>query len=232
MKTIGIIGAMREEIAPILSALKCEFNTIESGNNTYYTIEYNGYNLIIAYSKIGKVHSTITCTTMILRFNVDCIIFTGVAGSLSSDIKVGDLVLATSLCQYDVDITSFGHPLGFIPDSAIYFDTSCVLNDLARCVAKTNNLDLKEGIIASGDTFISDTQKKQWIVNNFNAIAVEMEGASIAVSASAFNIPFCVIRSISDDASGDACISFDDFLLESASRSASFVLSMIDIFPR
>ena len=188
MKTIGIIGAMREEIAPILGALKCEFNTIESGNNTYYIAEYDDYNLVIAYSKIGKIHSTITCSTMILRFNADYIIFTGVAGSLSNDIKVGDLVLATSLCQYDVDITSFGHPLGFIPDSRVYFNTSSLLNDLARCVAKTNNLDLKEGIIASGDTFISNTQKKQWIVDNFGAVAVEMEGASIAVTLSLIHI--------------------------------------------
>ncbi len=227
MKTIALIGAMKEEVAPFLAYFK-EYETITIGKNLYYKVVYKNHNIIIAYSKIGKIHASLTCATMILHFNVDYIIFTGVAGSLSSDLKIGDIVLATSICQYDVDISAFGHPLGFIPESSIYINTSETLNNIAKKIAKSQNITLKEGIIASGDIFISDNNKKQWIVDNFNACAVEMEGASIAVVASLLDKPFCIIRSISDSADNNANISFDEFLINSAYKSADFVLKMIN----
>ncbi|RAX54087.1 5'-methylthioadenosine/S-adenosylhomocysteine nucleosidase [Helicobacter sp. 16-1353] len=227
MKTIAIIGAMQEEITPLLAYFK-DYDTKNIGGNSYYIANYKNYKIIIAYSKIGKIHAALTCSSMILCFNADYIIFTGVAGGLSSDLKIGDIVLATSLCQYDVDITAFGHPLGFIPESSVYINTNKILNDIAKQVAKDKNIPLKDGIIASGDTFVSNRDKKQWIIENFNACAVEMEGASIAVVSNLLNIPFCVIRSISDSADDNADINFDEFLSTSAIKSASFVLSMVD----
>lgn len=227
MKTIAIIGAMNEEIAPLLDFFK-NHETINIGGNSYYKTIYKNYNIIIAYSKIGKIHASITCSTMILHFKADYIIFSGVAGGLSNDLKIGDIVLATSLCQYDVDITAFGHPLGFIPESNVFIETNKILNNIAKKTAKNKNIELKEGIIASGDTFISDKTKKQWIMDNFNACAVEMEGASIAVVSNLFNIPSCIIRSISDSADDNANISFDEFLLIAATKSASFIIAMID----
>ncbi|RDU63176.1 5'-methylthioadenosine/adenosylhomocysteine nucleosidase [Helicobacter sp. MIT 14-3879] len=226
-KIIAIIGAMKEEITPILEYFK-KYETISLGENTYYKLEYQNSIIIIAYSKIGKIHSALTCSTMILHFNANYVIFSGVAGGLREDLKVGDIILATSLCQYDVDITAFGHKLGFIPESKIYINTNESLNCIAKKVAKKQNINLKYGIIASGDSFVFDNAKKQWIIDNFNASAVEMEGASIAVVSSLCDIPFCIIRSISDSADNNANISFDEFLLESASRSAKFVISMVD----
>lgn len=228
MKTIAIIGAMREEITPLLEIIG-EYESIDCAKNAYYKTTYNGYNLVIAYSKIGKIHAAITASTMILKFNADYILFTGVAGGISSELKVGDLVLAKSVCQYDVDITAFGHPLGFIPESSIYINSSDILNSIARKVAIKNNIQLKEGIIASGDSFVSSSEKKKWILNNFNALAVEMEGISIAMSANLFNIPFCIIRSISDAADENADINFDQFLVDSAKRSAQFIIGMLDL---
>lgn len=227
METIAIIGAMREEITPLLEHFKT-YDTKNIGGNSYYIANYKNYKIVIAYSKIGKIHAALTCSSMILHFNANYIIFTGVAGALSDDLKIGDIVLATSLCQYDVDITAFGHPFGFIPESSVYINTNTMLNNIAKKVAKNKNISLKEGIIASGDTFVSDANKKQWIIDNFNACAVEMEGSSIAVVSSLLNIPFCVIRSISDSADDNADISFDEFLSTSAIKSASFVLSIID----
>ena len=165
---------------------------------------------------------------MALHFYTDCIIFTGVAGGLSSDLKVGDIILASSLCQYDVDISAFGHPLGFIPESELYVHTDSNLNEIAKKAAMKQNIKLKYGIIASGDSFISNAQKKQWIIDKFDACAVEMEGASIAVVSSLLNIPFCIIRAISDSADDNADISFDEFLADSAKRSAAFIISMLD----
>ena len=227
MKTIGIIGAMREEITPLLEFFK-EYEEIKIGGNSFYKTTYKNHNIIIAYSKIGKIHAALTCSTIALYFNADSIIFTGVAGGLSSDLKVGDIVLASSLCQYDVDISAFGHPLGFIPESKIYIDTDKNLNEIAKKAALKQHITLKYGIIASGDSFISNATKKQWIIEQFSACAVEMEGASIAVVSSLLDIPFCVIRAISDSADDNADISFDEFLLDSAKKSASFIISMLD----
>lgn len=227
MKTIAIIGAMREEITPLLEYFK-DYESVNIGENIYYKLNYNNHQIIIAYSKIGKIHATLTCSTMILYFKADYIIFSGVAGGLRTDLKVGDTILATSLCQYDVDISAFGHPLGFIPESRIYFDTNEDLNNIAREVAKLQGITLKEGIIASGDSFVFSKEKKQWIIDNFKADVVEMEGISIAVVASLLNVPFCIIRSISDSADDNANISFDEFLDEAAKRSAKFVLAMLD----
>lgn len=224
---IGIIGAMQEEITPLLKMFK-DYKTHQQAGNTFYEIDYKDSKIFIAYSKIGKVHASITATTLITSFKCEKIIFSGVAGGLNPNLKVGDLMLATQLCQHDVDITAFGHPLGFIPESSVYVVTDDALNTLAREIAKKHNISLKEGIIASGDQFIHDADKKNWLVNHFQADAVEMEGAAVGVVCNLFKVPFCIFRSISDSADGEADVSFDTFLQQAADTSALFVKEMID----
>lgn len=227
MIKIGIIGAMEEEITPIL-ALFPQAQEIALGGNVFYHIAYKGAEIYVAYSKIGKVHSAITASTMILRFGCEKVIFCGVAGGLDTDLAVGDLLLGSKLCQHDVDISAFGHPLGFIPESRVFIETDENLNATARQVALESNITLKEGIIASGDAFIHSKEKKQWIIENFGAAAVEMEGASVAVVCDSFKVPCCILRSISDSADGAADVSFDEFLESSARIGANFVKQMID----
>lgn len=224
---LGIIGAMVEEITPLLEKFG-DYKKIQMGGNTYYEITQGTHKIFIAYSKIGKVHAALTASTMILHFQCEKIIFSGVAGGLNADLKVGDLLLAEKLCQHDVDITAFGHPLGFIPESKVYIEADKNLNALAKQVAKAQGIDLRQGIIASGDAFIADSEKKQWIISNFKADAVEMEGASVAVVCDLLQVPFCILRSISDSADGSADVSFDEFLESSAKRSAEFVLKMCE----
>lgn len=228
---LAILSAMREEITPIIAKFEERGIAVAKsrvGGNDYYEVDYKGHSLVLAYSKIGKVHSSITATTMILRFKVEALIFSGVAGALASDLRVCDMLLATRLCQHDVDITAFGHPLGFIPESAIYMESDPRLNEIARKVAKDSGIELKEGVIASGDEFIADAAKKERIIENFGAACVEMEGASVGVACTAFGVPFCVLRSISDSADGEADMSFDEFLESSAKASGEFVFKMID----
>lgn len=227
MIKIGIIGAMEEEITPIL-ALFPQAQEIALGGNVFYHIAYKGAEIYVAYSKIGKVHSAITASTMILRFGCEKVIFCGVAGGLQEDLAVGDLLLGSKLCQHDVDISAFGHPLGFIPESRVFIETDENLNAIARQVALESNITLKEGIIASGDAFIHSKEKKQWIIENFGAATVEMEGASVAVVCDSFKVPCCILRSISDSADGAADVSFDEFLDSSARIGANFVKQMID----
>lgn len=224
--TVGVMGAMREEISPILEGLgKIKEHVI--GNNTYYETDSIGENgrikVFIAYSKIGKVHASITAAVLINVFNCQKIIFSGVAGALRDDLQVGDLVLATKLCQHDVDISAFGHPLGFIPESSLYVETDYKLNHLAIQIAQNNNINLKQGVIASGDQFIHDVKKRRFLSKQFNADLVEMEGAAVAVVCQNLNIPFCIFRSVSDNADGNADMSFDQFLIISSKKSAQFI---------
>ena len=225
--TIGIMGAMSEEITPLLEMYD-EYENIEIGGNVYYKISYKNAQIISAYSKLGKVHAAITASVMILKFGCEKIIFSGVAGGLNKDLKVGDLLLATSLCQHDVDITAFGHALGFIPEGKLFYTSDATLCHLAKEVAKTMDITIREGIVASGDQFIASKTHKDSIAKEFHAIAVEMEGASVACVCDNFKIPFCVFRSISDSADGNANVSFDEFLESSARISADFVSRLVD----
>lgn len=225
--TIGILGAMQEEISPLLEHYKT-YETIAFGGNTFYKVSLSNKTLIIACSRIGKVHSSLSAATMILYFGCNKIIFNGVAGGINPSYKIGDLVIGEKLCQHDVDITIFGHPFGYFSDSKIFTQTDETLNELAKEVAKDLNITIHQGTIATGDQFISNKEKKEWIKNEFNADAIEMEGASVAVVCDNLNTPLCVIRAISDNAGDEALISYEEFLEHSAKQSASLVIKMIE----
>ena len=224
---IAILGAMQEEIEPLLEIIQ-DYKITDYANNKYYEAKYNGIEIVIAYSKIGKVYASLTATILLEKFKCDRLIFTGVAGGINKNLKIGDLILADSLCQHDVDITAFGHKYGFIPESKDRFiSTDKNLNSLAMEVANENNIKLINGVIATGDQFIASEDRKNWIENEFKADALEMEGASVAVICDAYKIPFLILRAISDTANDDAGIDFDEFLKSSAKTSALFITSLI-----
>jgi adenosylhomocysteine/aminodeoxyfutalosine nucleosidase len=224
---IAIMGAMPEEIAPILEKLGT-YRTTQYAKNNYYEASYKGVDLVIAYSKIGKVFSTLTATTMIEHFGAEKLLFSGVAGAISPALKVGDLVVATKLSQHDLDITAFGHPFGYVPEGSVYVEADKELIALSKIVAHEMNKNVKEGVIATGDQFVANEERKNWIGTAFNADALEMEGASVAVVCDALNVPFFILRAISDAADMDASFSFDEFLQTSAQESAAFVMKMVD----
>jgi adenosylhomocysteine/aminodeoxyfutalosine nucleosidase len=225
---IGIMGAMREEIEPILGLVNEIDREIDYGNNKYYQAKYNNYELIIAYSKIGKVNSALTAATMIEKFKIDLLLFSGVAGAINENLKIGDLIIATKLCQHDLDITAFGHPYGYVPESKVFVESDEKLNQIAKKVAKKLKIKLLEGVIATGDQFIADSAKKEWIRKTFDADALEMEGASVGFVCDALNIPFFILRAISDSADMDAGFDFDKFLEGSAKNSAKFLIEMLE----
>jgi len=224
---LAIMGAMPEEIAPILEKLG-EYKTTKYAGNSYYEASYHGVNLVIAYSKIGKVFSTLTATTMCEHFGAEKLLFSGVAGAISPKLKVGDLVVATKLAQHDLDITAFGHPFGYVPEGAVFVETDAELRTIAYEVAKEMDKSLLEGIIATGDQFVANEERKNWIGETFQADALEMEGGSVAVVCNALDVPFFILRAISDAADMDASFSFDEFLETSAVESAEFVMKMVD----
>ncbi|EAI9065692.1 5'-methylthioadenosine/adenosylhomocysteine nucleosidase [Campylobacter lari] len=224
---IAILGAMPEEVTPLLETLK-EYQAIKHANNTYYLAKYKNHELIIAYSKIGKVNSTLSATIMIEKFKAELLLFTGVAGAFNPSLEIGDLIYATKLAQYDLDITAFGHPLGYVPGNEIFIKTDDKLNNLAIEVAKELGVKLQSGIIATGDEFICDENKKAKIREIFNADACEMEGASVALVCDALKIPCLILRSMSDKAGEKAEFDFDEFVEKSAKISANFVLKICE----
>jgi adenosylhomocysteine/aminodeoxyfutalosine nucleosidase len=225
---IAILGAMEEEIEPLLSHFG-EYETIEYAENKFYKANYKGLELVVAYSKIGKVFATMTTSILIEKFKCEKLLFSGVAGGINPELKIGDLIIGTGLCQHDLDITEFGHPHGYVPGGEV-----CTLADeslvaIAKDVAESKSIPVKTGIIATGDQFVACNDKKCFIQEKFEADALEMEGAAVAVTCKTLGVPFFVLRAISDTADMDAGFSFDEFLKSSAKNSADFIVSMLDV---
>lgn len=227
MTKLAIMGAMEEEIEPLLAYFD-KVNVVEFANNKYYEVNYKGLDIVIAYSKIGKVFASLTATTMIEKFSCDTLLFSGVAGAINPNLHIGDLIIADKLCQHDLDITAFGHPNGFVPGGKVFVETTKFLRDIAKKVATQNNLKVIEGTIATGDQFVHSTERKDFIQSSFKADALEMEGASVAVVCDALNIPFFILRAISDSADMDAGFDFDEFLKSSAKNSADYLIQIVE----
>ena len=227
MTKLAIMGAMEEEIEPLLAHFD-NVNVVEFANNKYYEVNYKGLDIVVAYSKIGKVFASLTATTMIEKFGCDTLLFSGVAGGINPELKIGDLIIADKLCQHDLDITAFGHPNGFVPGGKVFVETTEALRDIAKKVATENNLKVIEGTIATGDQFVHSTERKDFIQTTFNADALEMEGASVAVVCDALNVPFFILRAISDTADMDAGFDFDEFLKSSAKNSADYLIKIVN----
>ena len=226
-KRIAIMGAMPEEIEPLIAKLE-DVSTTLYADNTYYEGRYNGQEVVVAYSKIGKVFASLTATLLLEKFGCDMLLFSGVAGAISEDLKIGDLIIADGLSQHDLDITAFGHPFGYVPEGEVCIPTDPTLRQIAKDVASQKGISLKEGIIATGDQFVADAKRKEWIGKTFGADALEMEGAAVAVVCHALRVPFFILRAISDSADMDASFNFDEFLESSAKVSADFILSMVE----
>lgn len=227
MRKIAIMGAMPEEVAPLLEKVE-NVVKVEYANNTYYEASYKGKELVIAYSKIGKVFSSLTASTLLEKFKCDTLLFSGVAGAINPALKIGDLIIADKLCQHDLDISIFGHDFGFVPEGSKFVETDENLRTIAKEVAKESGLSLIEGTIATGDQFVASNERKEFISKNFEADALEMEGASVAVVCDALGVPFFILRAISDTANDDAEMDFDAFMISSAKISANFILDMVE----
>ena len=224
---IAIMGAMPEEIAPILEHLE-DVQKVEYAKNTYYKAKYKEIEVVVAYSKIGKVFSTLTAATMLQMFACDILLFTGVAGAVNPELKIGDLIVANKLAQHDLDITIFGHPHGYVPEGSVYIEADKDLIALSKIVASEMKIEVKEGIIATGDQFIASQERKGFICDVFKADALEMEGASVAVVCDALGVPFFILRAISDSADMDAGFNFEEFVESSAKVSAAFLMKMVE----
>lgn len=228
---IGIIGAMTEEIIE----LKKEITFIEEktiGNSTFYLGKLLDKNIILVESGIGKVNAAISTTLLINEFKVNKIIFTGVAGCTNNALNIGDIVISTELIEHDFDTTAFGDKFGHIPRMATStFKADKSLVEIATIASKKTigNSETNTGIIVSGDQFIASPDKISWLREYFNSECVEMEGAAVAHVCFSLNIPFVIIRSISDKADKSANIDFKTFVELAAKNSKNIVLEMLKL---
>ncbi len=230
MKTIGIIGAMEVEVAILKEKNGRCTNYKKKASMDFYEGILAGKKVVVVRSGIGKVNAGICAQILADVFSVDAIINTGIAGSLNKNINIGDIVLSTDVVQHDMDATGFGYRKGQIPQMPVFFfNADDNLRRLAAEVCKEVNPDIQvfEGRIASGDQFVCDQDVKNRIVSEFSAYATEMEGAAIGQAAYLNEIPFLVVRAISDKADGSAQMDYSEFEKAAVDHSVRLTLNML-----
>lgn len=226
--SIGIIVAMEEELEIILEIMEKE-KTETRANMKFHKGKIEGKEIIAVICGIGKVNSAVCTQILISEFNATQIINVGIAGGIGKDIVPGDVVIGDSLVQHDVDATAFGDVVGQIPRLDTFdFKADESLVELAKkSTEKSVNHKSYVGRIVTGDQFVADINKIKWLSNEFNALACEMEGASIAQTCYLNNIPFVVIRSISDNANTGAHMDFEKFKYLAVKNSSNIIKNMI-----
>ncbi len=238
---IGIISAMQEEIQALLDELK-DVSTTKKGMRTYYSGTLFNKKVVLVFSRWGKVASAVTTTQLINDFNVDEIIFTGVAGGIIEELNIGDIVIGNNMYQHDLNASPFYEKLE-IPilkkkflkttDASKLKEATQLFLDTYYNYIKVNDAKLFSisnpkvifGDIASGDQFISSLKKIKKLNKLIpSATCVEMEGAAVAQVCFEYEIPFSIIRIISDKANDNATIDFPRFANSIASNYALGIL--------
>lgn len=219
---IGIIFAMEEELNALKGYLNID-NEFNLFNLKFYEASIGNVKCILVQSGIGKVNAARTTQVLIDNMKVDYIFNIGVAGGIDSSLNVGDVVVGTKLVQHDFDITAFNHEKGYIPDLGKYISCDEYLIKLVKEI----DSNILPGVIASGDIFCTDDKMASKIHNKFDALCVEMEGASIAQVCYLCNVPFLIIRSISDTPNNNNAVTFDEFLDMSSKKVAEVMMKLI-----
>ena len=227
--TIGIIGAMEEEVAVLKQEMNIE-ETVDYASMRFCKGTLCGKNVVIVRSGIGKVNAAICAQVLVDRFNVDILINTGIAGSLDAAIDIGDMVISTDLVEHDMDATIFGDPLGQVPRMDTFsFPAAASLIEKAVAANEEANPDIKTftGRIVSGDQFVSSAEVKEKLVKNFGGKCTEMEGAAIAHAAYLNKISCDIIRAISDKADNSATMDYPTFEKKAIEHSVRLVRNLL-----
>lgn len=227
-RTIGIIGAMDEEIELMKTSFSIG-NSTEKAGITYIQGELYGNQIVLCKSGVGKVNAAVCTQILIDVFHVGTIIFTGVAGALHPDLDIGDLVVSTDCMQHDMDVTPLGFERGMIPYAPVSIfpaDEGLVglAYEIGHCLFPGR---MMKGRVLSGDQFVADRDKVHELHEQLQGICTEMEGAAVAQVCALNRIPFVILRSMSDKADGSAHANFATFTKESANRSLQLVKAML-----
>ena len=226
MNKFGIIAAMNEEMIEIEKIIKDkQIQKIHELN--FIKGKINNTEVVLVEAGIGKVNAARTTQILIDNFEINYVINVGSAASANDELEIGDIVIGNKIVQHDFDITAFGHPKGYISNVGQYIESdNSLIQKMEQVISnmQNNEFKIKIGTIASGDIFCTELPMKEKIRSKFNAEAIEMEGAAIAQVCKLDNIPFIIIRSISDKPNGNNHITFDQFL-EKASKRCSIIIN-------
>lgn len=226
---IGILGAMDEEVALLKQRLD-SITITEWKHLSFYQGRLNGIEVILVKCGIGKVASAVATTALIQQFSPDYVVNTGSAGGFNQLLNIGDLVIGTELRHHDVDVTHFGYALGQMAEMPEKYDCEQKLIDAAAIAAnKLANIKCIQGLICTGDSFIGSDEAAQQLRVSFPDIAAaEMEGAAIAQTCYMLDVPFVIIRSLSDIAGKTSTVSFNKYIETASENSAQLVIGMIN----
>ncbi|SCP96346.1 5'-methylthioadenosine/adenosylhomocysteine nucleosidase [Anaerobium acetethylicum] len=229
MNRLGIIGAMEEEVEKLKELMDVK-EVVKKASMEFYRGTLKGREAVVVRSGIGKVNAAVCTQILVDLFDVDAVINTGIAGSLQNRINIGDIVISSDALQHDVDATGFGYPLGEIPRmETLDFKADPVLVEAAKAACEEANPDISTfvGRIVSGDQFVSDKAVKEKLVENFQGYCTEMEGAAIAQAAYLNNVPFVIIRAISDKADDSATMDYPAFEKQAIIHSVRLVENLV-----
>ena len=228
---IGIIGAMEVEVEILKKNMSLK-RTVKKASMEFFEGTIEGTDVVVVRSGIAKVNAGICVQILVDLFDVTHVINTGVAGSLDARINIGDIVLSTDACYHDVDATVFGYKKGEVPQlGTASFVADEKLRKVAKKAIKTAAADIGvfEGRVCSGDQFISSKEIKDNIKKDFDGMCTEMEGAAIAQGCFLNNIPFLIIRAISDKADGSDIVDYPVFEEKAAKDCAALVIELIKL---
>lgn len=225
---IGIIAAMNVEMDSLRSHMENTETEVISGIR--FVCGYlDGKEVVTAVCGIGKVFAALCAQTMILHYEPKAIINTGVAGTLTGDLGIGSIAISTAVVQHDMDTSPLGDPVGLISGiNKIEIPADRLLTSKLFACAKVMGINTATGVIASGDQFVASSERKQYIVDHFGAIACEMEGAAIGQVCYVNKVPFCVLRAISDSADGSSHMDYPQFVKLAATQSVSLMRRFIN----
>lgn len=225
---VAVIGAMEQEV----EALRLVINspqTIIIANSEYTEGTYAGHDVVLLKSGIGKVNAAMSTAILLHHFKPDAVINTGSAGGFDTALEVGAIVISDEVRHHDVDVTAFGYEMGQVPQLPAAFISDVKLRKLAEeAVEELGQHQFATGLIATGDSFMSDPERVESVRRHFPHMkATEMEAAAVAQVCHQFEVPFVVIRALSDIAGKESSISFEEFLPTAAKHSTEIVLQVI-----
>ncbi len=230
MKKYGIIAAMKEEMQEIKNIMR-EIEEQNIFELVFVKGKINDSEIVLVEAGVGKVNAARVTQILIDNFEIDVIINVGSAGAANDELEIGDIVIGEKLVQHDFDITAFGHPKGHISNVGQFVESdNLLIEKMEQIILSLQNdeFKIKIGTIASGDIFCTELKMKEKIRNKFSADAIEMEGAAIAQVCKLDNIPFIVIRSISDKPNGNNNITFEEFLEKASKRCAKIIKEFLN----
>ena len=225
---IGIIGAMEIEVEKIREQITDGKMTSKAGME-FYTGTLYGKEVTVVRSGVGKVNAGICTQILIDLFQADAIINTGIAGSLKNEINIGDIVLSTDALQHDVDASGFGYAPGVIPQmkESVFQGDKHLIELAEKCHKVCPEIHIFKGRVISGDQFISDKKKKEQLAKDFQGFCTEMEGAAIAQAAYLNQVPFLIVRAISDKADDSAAMDYPAFEAMAVENSVKLLSAMV-----